>query len=135
MFSCRCSCVEPSDPTNDTLKYWDRTNVTASEIYWEALEVKVRPTLNWFQKTKEQTKKQTWWRWKSNAFLSEATADIVHSQPETDTCSFSTLKWHALPDGGSRTEEIKGMWPGLYWITHANHCNSKKNLSFVYMQT
>ncbi|TNN84551.1 Sodium-driven chloride bicarbonate exchanger [Liparis tanakae] len=36
-----CSCVEPSDPTNATLKYWERTNVTASEIYWEALETKV----------------------------------------------------------------------------------------------
>ncbi|XP_036966208.1 sodium-driven chloride bicarbonate exchanger isoform X1 [Acanthopagrus latus] len=35
-----CSCVEPSDPTNATLKYWEVTNVTASEIYWEALEVK-----------------------------------------------------------------------------------------------
>lgn len=37
----RCSCVEPSDPTNDTQKYWEMNNVTASEIYWEALEVKV----------------------------------------------------------------------------------------------
>ncbi|KAA8588189.1 hypothetical protein FQN60_001383 [Etheostoma spectabile] len=35
-----CSCVEPSDPTNGTLKYWETTNVTASEIYWEALEAK-----------------------------------------------------------------------------------------------
>nr|XP_046259548.1 sodium-driven chloride bicarbonate exchanger isoform X2 [Scatophagus argus] len=35
-----CSCVEPSDPTNGTLKYWEINNVTASEIYWEALEVK-----------------------------------------------------------------------------------------------
>lgn len=43
MFIClhRCSCVEPSDPTNATLKYWEMTNVTASEIYWEALETKV----------------------------------------------------------------------------------------------
>lgn len=45
MFLRRCACVEPSDPTNDTLKYWARTNVTASEIYWEALEVKVHPSL------------------------------------------------------------------------------------------
>lgn len=37
----RCSCVEPSDPTNGTLKYWEMNNITASEIYWEALEVKV----------------------------------------------------------------------------------------------
>ncbi|XP_005723468.1 sodium-driven chloride bicarbonate exchanger isoform X1 [Pundamilia nyererei] len=35
-----CSCVEPSDPTNGTLKYWEMNNITASEIYWEALEVK-----------------------------------------------------------------------------------------------
>uniref|UniRef100_A0A7N6AU43 Anion exchange protein n=1 Tax=Anabas testudineus TaxID=64144 RepID=A0A7N6AU43_ANATE len=35
-----CSCVEPSDPTNGTLKYWELNNITASEIYWEALEVK-----------------------------------------------------------------------------------------------
>lgn len=45
MFLHRCACVEPSDPTNDTLKYWTRTNVTASEIYWEALEVKVQSSL------------------------------------------------------------------------------------------
>lgn len=47
MFIClhRCSCVEPSDPTNATLKYWESTNVTASEIYWEALETKVLPKL------------------------------------------------------------------------------------------
>ncbi|KAK9537559.1 hypothetical protein VZT92_005165 [Zoarces viviparus] len=35
-----CSCVEPSDPSNATVKYWETTNVTASEIYWEALETK-----------------------------------------------------------------------------------------------
>ncbi|XP_067459572.1 sodium-driven chloride bicarbonate exchanger [Thunnus thynnus] len=35
-----CSCVEPSDPTNGTLKYWETNNITASEIYWEALEAK-----------------------------------------------------------------------------------------------
>uniref|UniRef100_A0A8D3DBY1 Anion exchange protein n=1 Tax=Scophthalmus maximus TaxID=52904 RepID=A0A8D3DBY1_SCOMX len=35
-----CSCVEPSDPTNGTLKFWENNNITASEIYWEALEVK-----------------------------------------------------------------------------------------------
>lgn len=47
MFMCfrRCSCVEPSDPTNATLKYWETNNVTASEIYWEALEAKVLHTL------------------------------------------------------------------------------------------
>lgn len=43
MFLClhRCSCVEPADPTNGTLKFWEINNITASEIYWEALEVKV----------------------------------------------------------------------------------------------
>ncbi|KAF3694903.1 Sodium-driven chloride bicarbonate exchanger Solute carrier family 4 member 10 [Channa argus] len=35
-----CSCVEPSDPTNGTLKYWELNNITVSEVYWEALEVK-----------------------------------------------------------------------------------------------
>lgn len=47
MFMCfrRCSCFEPSDPTNGTLKYWEMNNVTVSEIYWEALEVKVLSTL------------------------------------------------------------------------------------------
>ncbi|XP_053732170.1 sodium-driven chloride bicarbonate exchanger isoform X5 [Synchiropus splendidus] len=35
-----CSCVEPADPTNATLKYWEINNITASEIYWEAMEVK-----------------------------------------------------------------------------------------------
>lgn len=48
MFMCfhRCSCFEPSDPTNGTLKYWEMNNVTVSEIYWEALEVKVLSTLH-----------------------------------------------------------------------------------------
>ncbi|XP_053295119.1 sodium-driven chloride bicarbonate exchanger [Pleuronectes platessa] len=35
-----CSCVEPSDPANGTLRFWETNNITASEIYWEALEVK-----------------------------------------------------------------------------------------------
>ncbi|KAE8277423.1 Sodium-driven chloride bicarbonate exchanger Solute carrier family 4 member 10 [Larimichthys crocea] len=43
-----CSCVEPSDPSNGTLKYWEINNVTASEIYWEALEVKVRAIISDF---------------------------------------------------------------------------------------
>ena len=48
MFMCfyRCSCFEPSDPTNGTLKYWEANNVTVSEIYWEALEVKVFSVLH-----------------------------------------------------------------------------------------
>ncbi|XP_067084017.1 sodium-driven chloride bicarbonate exchanger isoform X2 [Osmerus mordax] len=35
-----CSCMEPPDPSNATLQYWDDNNITASEIYWEAMEVK-----------------------------------------------------------------------------------------------
>uniref|UniRef100_A0A4W5RPE6 Anion exchange protein n=1 Tax=Hucho hucho TaxID=62062 RepID=A0A4W5RPE6_9TELE len=35
-----CSCVEPPDPSNATVQYWEQNNITASEIYWEALEVK-----------------------------------------------------------------------------------------------
>ncbi|XP_031414140.1 sodium-driven chloride bicarbonate exchanger isoform X1 [Clupea harengus] len=34
-----CACIEPQDPNNATLKYWEENNITASEIYWEALEV------------------------------------------------------------------------------------------------
>ncbi|XP_063070124.1 sodium-driven chloride bicarbonate exchanger [Engraulis encrasicolus] len=35
-----CGCIEPQDPNNATLEYWEKNNITASEIYWEALEVK-----------------------------------------------------------------------------------------------
>ncbi|XP_018597099.1 sodium-driven chloride bicarbonate exchanger-like isoform X5 [Scleropages formosus] len=35
-----CICVEPPDPSNATLSYWEESNITASEIYWEGLEVK-----------------------------------------------------------------------------------------------
>ncbi|KAL0963788.1 hypothetical protein UPYG_G00313590 [Umbra pygmaea] len=35
-----CLCVEPPDPSNATLQYWEQNNITASEVYWEALEVK-----------------------------------------------------------------------------------------------
>uniref|UniRef100_A0A8C7CH54 Anion exchange protein n=1 Tax=Oncorhynchus kisutch TaxID=8019 RepID=A0A8C7CH54_ONCKI len=35
-----CSCVEPPDPSNATIQYWEQNNITASEVYWEALEVK-----------------------------------------------------------------------------------------------
>ncbi|XP_015214445.1 sodium-driven chloride bicarbonate exchanger isoform X2 [Lepisosteus oculatus] len=34
-----CICVEPPDPSNATLTFWDEHNITASEIYWEGLEV------------------------------------------------------------------------------------------------
>lgn len=58
MFMCfrRCSCVEPSDPTNGTLKYWETNNITASEIYWEALEVKVLLLKVSKKKKKKETK-------------------------------------------------------------------------------
>ncbi|KAG9340881.1 hypothetical protein JZ751_020074 [Albula glossodonta] len=35
-----CICVEPPDPNNATLQYWEDNNITTTEIYWEALEVK-----------------------------------------------------------------------------------------------
>nr|XP_023695152.1 sodium-driven chloride bicarbonate exchanger isoform X2 [Paramormyrops kingsleyae]XP_023695230.1 sodium-driven chloride bicarbonate exchanger isoform X2 [Paramormyrops kingsleyae] len=35
-----CICVEPPDPSNATMTYWEENNITASEIYWEGLEVK-----------------------------------------------------------------------------------------------
>ncbi|KAK1788954.1 hypothetical protein P4O66_014946, partial [Electrophorus voltai] len=34
-----CACVEPVTPSNATLLYWEQNNITASEIYWETLEV------------------------------------------------------------------------------------------------
>ncbi|XP_056435312.1 sodium-driven chloride bicarbonate exchanger-like isoform X1 [Gadus chalcogrammus] len=34
-----CSCVEPADPSNATQMFWETNNITASEIYWEAMEV------------------------------------------------------------------------------------------------
>ncbi|XP_076859016.1 sodium-driven chloride bicarbonate exchanger isoform X2 [Brachyhypopomus gauderio] len=34
-----CACMEPVNPSNATLGYWEQHNITAAEIYWEALEV------------------------------------------------------------------------------------------------
>lgn len=102
----RCSCVEPSDPTNGTLKYWEMNNITASEIYWEALEVKVLSDSNEANVVMGSLYVHSRWNY-----------CITQRQSEKNTFGFSTLKWHALPDGGSGTEEIKGMWAGLYWIT------------------
>ncbi|XP_059183668.1 sodium-driven chloride bicarbonate exchanger-like isoform X4 [Centropristis striata] len=34
-----CACVEPSDPSNETLKYWEENNITASQVNWTTLEV------------------------------------------------------------------------------------------------
>ncbi|KAJ8003481.1 hypothetical protein DPEC_G00148760 [Dallia pectoralis] len=35
-----CACVEPKDPSNSTIRYWDDRNITASEVNWTSLEVK-----------------------------------------------------------------------------------------------
>ncbi|KAM4559687.1 sodium-driven chloride bicarbonate exchanger-like isoform 2-T2 [Odontesthes bonariensis] len=35
-----CTCVEPRDPNNDTLRFWDESNITVSQVNWTSLEVK-----------------------------------------------------------------------------------------------
>ncbi|KAM9836060.1 sodium-driven chloride bicarbonate exchanger-like isoform 2-T2 [Aulostomus maculatus] len=35
-----CACVEPRDPSNETLRYWEERNITASQVNWTMLEVK-----------------------------------------------------------------------------------------------
>ncbi|XP_042368819.1 sodium-driven chloride bicarbonate exchanger-like isoform X2 [Plectropomus leopardus] len=35
-----CACVEPTDPSNETLQYWEERNITASQVNWTMLEVK-----------------------------------------------------------------------------------------------
>uniref|UniRef100_A0A1A8FSI0 Anion exchange protein n=1 Tax=Nothobranchius korthausae TaxID=1143690 RepID=A0A1A8FSI0_9TELE len=34
-----CTCVEPKDPSNETLQYWEERNITASQVNWTMLEV------------------------------------------------------------------------------------------------
>ncbi|XP_032362325.1 sodium-driven chloride bicarbonate exchanger isoform X1 [Etheostoma spectabile] len=34
-----CACVEPSDPSNETLQYWEERNITSSHVNWTMLEV------------------------------------------------------------------------------------------------
>ncbi|XP_063322915.1 sodium-driven chloride bicarbonate exchanger-like isoform X1 [Pelmatolapia mariae] len=34
-----CSCVEPRDPSNETLHFWEERNITASQVNWTMLEV------------------------------------------------------------------------------------------------
>ncbi|CAG04975.1 unnamed protein product, partial [Tetraodon nigroviridis] len=34
-----CACVEPRNPSNETLRFWEDRNVTASQVNWTALEV------------------------------------------------------------------------------------------------
>ncbi|XP_044200511.1 sodium-driven chloride bicarbonate exchanger-like isoform X3 [Thunnus albacares] len=35
-----CACVEPRDPSNETLQFWEERNITASQVNWTMLEVK-----------------------------------------------------------------------------------------------
>ncbi|XP_061760676.1 sodium-driven chloride bicarbonate exchanger-like isoform X1 [Nerophis ophidion] len=35
-----CACVEPSNPSNETLQFWEKKNITASGVNWTMLEVK-----------------------------------------------------------------------------------------------
>ncbi|XP_061834424.1 sodium-driven chloride bicarbonate exchanger-like isoform X3 [Nerophis lumbriciformis] len=35
-----CACVEPSNPSNETLQFWEKRNITASHVNWTMLEVK-----------------------------------------------------------------------------------------------
>ncbi|CAJ0926468.1 unnamed protein product [Ranitomeya imitator] len=34
-----CSCAEPANPTNETLKYWDEANISTSDVTWTNLTV------------------------------------------------------------------------------------------------
>lgn len=34
--------MEPRDPSNETLHFWDERNITASQVNWTMLEVTVR---------------------------------------------------------------------------------------------
>ncbi|KAG7502974.1 sodium-driven chloride bicarbonate exchanger-like isoform X1 [Solea senegalensis] len=35
-----CACVEPMNPSNKTLRFWEERNITASQVNWTMLEVK-----------------------------------------------------------------------------------------------
>ncbi|XP_034072772.1 sodium-driven chloride bicarbonate exchanger-like isoform X3 [Gymnodraco acuticeps] len=35
-----CACVEPINPSNDTLQFWEEKNITVSQVNWTMLEVK-----------------------------------------------------------------------------------------------
>ncbi|TKS66194.1 Sodium-driven chloride bicarbonate exchanger [Collichthys lucidus] len=43
-----CACVEPRDPSNETLRFWEERNITASQVNWTMLEVKVRAIISDF---------------------------------------------------------------------------------------
>ncbi|XP_045909530.1 sodium-driven chloride bicarbonate exchanger-like [Micropterus dolomieu] len=34
-----CACVEPRDPSNETLQFWEERNITSSQVNWTMLEV------------------------------------------------------------------------------------------------
>ncbi|XP_053710364.1 sodium-driven chloride bicarbonate exchanger-like isoform X3 [Synchiropus splendidus] len=34
-----CACVEPRDPSNATMKFWEERNITASQVNWTVLDV------------------------------------------------------------------------------------------------
>ncbi|ELK04646.1 Sodium-driven chloride bicarbonate exchanger, partial [Pteropus alecto] len=40
-----CNCMEPHNPSNDTLKEWRESNISASDVIWENLTVSVSETL------------------------------------------------------------------------------------------
>lgn len=42
--SFRCNCMEPHSPSNDTLKEWRKSNISASDIIWGNLSVSVSKT-------------------------------------------------------------------------------------------
>lgn len=46
---CRCVCTMPKEPSNATLNYWEEKNITASEIDWLGLDVKVSVTVGAFK--------------------------------------------------------------------------------------
>ncbi|XP_033954863.1 sodium-driven chloride bicarbonate exchanger-like isoform X4 [Pseudochaenichthys georgianus] len=35
-----CACVEPINPSNDTLQFWEEKNISVSQVNWTMLEVK-----------------------------------------------------------------------------------------------
>ncbi|TRY66189.1 hypothetical protein DNTS_028299 [Danionella cerebrum] len=44
----RCSCIEPVNPNNATLLFWEKNNISAPEIFWEALETEIRSIISDF---------------------------------------------------------------------------------------
>lgn len=102
----RCACVEPSDPTNGTVKFWEVNNITASEIYWEALEVKVWITTNLQIINPSSKSKQNF---RSHQWLQQEKKPIRQTFCSTKQLGkkrifgLFILKWHAYPDGWDET--------------------------------